>query len=67
MLESRRSLPTYKEKDAILNAISKNQVPYRVLISCLLNATFNFSSFKTDVTNMKWVYSLQIVVILILR
>ncbi|PWA60265.1 RNA helicase HrpA [Artemisia annua] len=26
MLESRRSLPTYKEKDAILNAISKNQV-----------------------------------------
>ncbi|GJT89824.1 DExH-box ATP-dependent RNA helicase DExH5, mitochondrial isoform X1 [Tanacetum coccineum] len=26
MLESRRSLPTNKEKDAILNAISKNQV-----------------------------------------
>lgn len=28
MLELRRSLPAYKEKDALLKAISENQVRY---------------------------------------
>lgn len=31
MLEFRRSLPAYKEKDAVLSAISQNQVLHNIL------------------------------------
>jgi HrpA-like RNA helicase len=33
MLEFRRSLPAFKEKDALLKAISENQVTYDSLIT----------------------------------
>lgn len=33
MLEVRKSLPAYKEKDALLNAISQNQVNYNLTLS----------------------------------